>query len=112
MASALARFDKVDLVFGHNDPMAHGAYIAAQTEGKGREKTIKFIGADALPYEGVQYVREGILSATYEYPNGAKEAIDLAVNLLKDGRQPPKNVTLSTREFTLDNLADGGTAVP
>ena len=30
MESALARFDKIDLVYAHNDPGAHGAYLAAQ----------------------------------------------------------------------------------
>ena len=33
MASALARFDKIDLVYAHNDPGAHGAYLAAQAAG-------------------------------------------------------------------------------
>ena len=108
MSSALARFPKIDLVYGHNDPAAHGAYVAAQAEGKGREKTIKFIGIDALPYEGVRYVQEGILAATFQYPNGSKEAINLTLALLKDGKQPPKNVTLGTVQFTKDNVDQGG----
>jgi ribose transport system substrate-binding protein len=110
MSSALARFDKIDLVFGANDPAAHGAYVAAQSEGKGREKTIKFIGVDALPYEGVRYVKEGIFAATFQYPTGAAEAIELGLALLKDGKQPPKNVVLGTRMFTKDNL--DGLAIP
>lgn len=112
MSSALARFDKIDLVYGHNDPAAHGAYVAAQAEGKGRDKTIKFMGIDALPYEGVRYVREGILAATFQYPNGSKEAIDLGLALLKDGKQPPKNVTLGTVQFTSENVEQGGLAIP
>ncbi len=60
MASALTRFpgaNDIVAVYAHNDPSAHGAYTAARLEGKGREKTIKFIGIDSLPHEGVTYVR-------------------------------------------------------
>src|SRR5215472_4927741 len=68
MESALARFDKIDLVYGHNDPGAHGAYLAAQAAG--REKQMKFVGIDALPQEGVAYVTKGILDVTFQYPTG------------------------------------------
>jgi ribose transport system substrate-binding protein len=107
MQSALARFPQFDAVYAHNDPSAHGAYLAARQEGKGREKTIKFIGIDALPHEGVRYVREGILTATFEYPTGGKEAIEVALKILK-GEQVPKNITLGTRIFTKENVDKGG----
>src|SRR5207244_9182474 len=68
MESALARFDRIDLVYAHNDPGAHGAYLAAKAAG--REKEIKFIGIDGLPQEGQAYVAQGILSASFEYPTG------------------------------------------
>ena len=107
MQSALARFPQIDAVYAHNDPSAHGAYLAARQEGKGREKTIKFIGIDALPHEGVRYVKEGILTATFEYPTGGKEAIEVALKILK-GEQVPKNITLGTRIFTKENVDKGG----
>ncbi|GIV21147.1 MAG: sugar ABC transporter substrate-binding protein [Armatimonadota bacterium] len=107
MQSALARFPQIDAVYAHNDPSAHGAYLAARQEGKGREKTIKFIGIDALPHEGVRYVREGILTATFEYPTGGKEAIETALKILK-GEQVPKNITLGTRIYTKENVEQGG----
>ena len=50
MATALRNNEKIDLVYGHNDPMAYGAYLAAKDVG--REKEIKFIGIDALPGRG------------------------------------------------------------
>ena len=46
MESALARFDVIDLVYAHNDPGAHGAYLAARAAG--REDGIIFVGIDAL----------------------------------------------------------------
>jgi len=99
MRSILSRFPKLDAVYAHNDPAAHGAWLAAKQEGKGREKMITFIGIDALPHEGVQYVKNGLLSATFEYPTGGKEAIEVAMKILK-GEKTPKHITLGTRVFT------------
>ena len=99
MRSILSRFPQIDAVYAHNDPAAHGAWLATKQEGKGREKTIKFIGIDALPHEGVKYVKNGLLSATFEYPTGGREAIDIALKILK-GEKAPKNITLGTRVFT------------
>ncbi len=113
MASALSRFPEagdIDAVYAHNDPSAHGAYIATKNEGKGREKSIKFIGIDALPHEGVRYVREGLLTATFQYPTGGAEAIDNALKILK-GEKVPKNITLGTRVFTKENVEKGGEAL-
>ncbi len=107
MKSALSRFPKIDAVYGHNDPSAHGAYLAARQEGKGREKTIKFIGIDALPHEGVRYVKDGVLTATFQYPTGGKEAIETALKILK-GEKVDKAITLGTRIFTADTVEAGG----
>lgn len=109
MESALARFDKIDLVYAHNDPGAHGAYLAAQAAG--REKGIKFVGIDALPQEGVMYVKQGLLDATFEYPTGGAQAIDAALKILK-GEQVPKSITLGSRVFTKENVEQGGEALP
>jgi ribose transport system substrate-binding protein len=108
MESALARFDKIDLVYAHNDPGAHGAYLAAKAAG--REKEMLFVGIDALPHEGVAYVAQGILSATFQYPTGGAEAIDAALKLLK-GEAVPKTLVLGSRVFTPDTIPSGGTPI-
>ena len=105
MESALARFDKIDLVYAHNDPGAHGSYLAARAAG--REAEIKFVGIDALPHEGQMYVRQGVLSASFEYPTGGAEAITTALSIL-NGKTVPKEITLSSRFFTKDNIGKGG----
>ena len=110
MKSALSRFAEIDAVYGHNDPSAHGAYLVTKQEGKGREKQIEFVGIDALPHEGVRYVREGILSATFQYPTGGPEAIETAIKILK-GEQVEKNITLGTKIYTMDNVGEGGEAL-
>jgi len=105
MESALARFDKIDLVYGHNDPAAHGAYLAAKAAD--REKDIIFVGIDGLPQEGQAYVKQGILQACFEYPNGGKEAIETAIKIL-NGEKVPKEITLESRVFTPENIDKGG----
>jgi ribose transport system substrate-binding protein len=108
MESALSRFDKIDLVYAHNDPGAHGAYLAAKAAGR---EGIVFVGIDALPQEGVAYVRQGILDATFQYPTGGAEAIDTALKILK-GETVPKEIVLGTRLFDKSNVAQGGQPLP
>jgi ribose transport system substrate-binding protein len=108
MESALSGIKVIDLVYAHNDPGAHGAYLAAKDAG--REKQMKFIGIDALPHEGVRYVREGILDATFLYPTGGAEAIELAVGIFA-GKKPEKKITLGTRVYTKENVDKGGEAI-
>ncbi len=105
MESALARFKTIDLVYAHNDPGAHGAYLAARAAG--REKEIIFVGIDALPHEGQVYVKQGILGASFEYPTGGREAIDVALKILQ-GEIVPKEIVLNSRVFTRENIDRGG----
>ncbi|HET6439992.1 MAG TPA: substrate-binding domain-containing protein [Anaeromyxobacter sp.] len=105
MESALATNPHIDLVYGHNDPGAHGAYLAAKAAG--REKEMKFVGIDALPQEGQAYVRQGILSASFEYPTGGDVAIEKALEVLS-GKTVPKEIVLDSRVFTKDNVDSGG----
>jgi ribose transport system substrate-binding protein len=103
MESALGTQKEIDLVYAHNDPGAHGAYLAARQAGR----KARFVGIDALPHEGVKYVEEGILDATFLYPTGGPEAVALAVRIL-GGEKPPRKVVLGTRIYTKDNAARGG----
>jgi len=105
MESALSRFADIDLVYAHNDPGAHGAYLAAKAAG--REKKTLFVGIDALPQEGIAYVAQGLLSATLQYPTGGAEAIDVVRQILA-GQQVPKQIVLGSRLFTAENVQDGG----
>lgn len=99
MEMALAAHPRIDLVYAHNDPMAVGAYLAAKA--KGREREMKFVGIDALPGldGGRQAVADGKLDATFVYPTGGREAVDLAARILK-GEQVPHRVVLKTEKIT------------
>jgi ribose transport system substrate-binding protein len=99
MADTLERFDKIDLVYAHNDPMAYGAYLAAKDAG--REKAIMFLGIDGIPAEGVRWVHEGVLTATFLYMTPGAEGIRQAIKLLR-GEEIQPRVTLPT--MTIDRL--------
>lgn len=100
MKTMLRRFPKIDVVYAQNDPMAYGAYLAAKD--LGREKQIKFIGADALPHEGATWVLNGELAATFLYPTPGAEGVRQALKMLK-GEKIPKKVILDTEGVFPDN---------
>lgn len=103
MENVLQANKEIDVVYGHNDPAAEGAYIAAKNAN--REKEIKFIGIDGLPTPdgGLKAIIEGRLSATYIYPTGGKEAIDSAYEILVNKADVEKTTILDTIEVTKDN---------
>lgn len=103
MTVALQAHPQIDLVYGHNDPMALGAYLAAKRVN--RDKEMKFIGIDALWHEGVQAVIDGQLDATFWYPTCGKEAIQYAVKIL-NGEEVPKHIELPTALITKENAQE------
>lgn len=72
-----------DFVFSHNDRMALGVWEVLKEEGL--DDQVEIIGVDGLfgPNEGIQLVKDGVLSATVLYPTGGSEAIKLARQLIK-----------------------------
>ncbi|MBD3224541.1 MAG: substrate-binding domain-containing protein [Caldithrix sp.] len=102
MENALQRFETIDLVYAHNDPMAIGAFLAAQYAG--RQEDMFFIGIDGLPGPegGAQAVLDGQLDATFLYPTGGREAIRVADDII-DGRKVPKHITLGTERIDPSN---------
>lgn len=104
MENALQRYDQIDLVYAHNDPMASGAYIAAKNANR-FDKTY-FIGIDGLPGAegGVQAVLNGELNATFIYPTGGEKAIKIAKDILS-GKKAPKTITLETVTIDKSNAS-------
>lgn len=100
MATALRNFEKIDMVYGHNDPMAYGAYLAAKDIG--REKEMLFIGVDGLPDEGVRWVYNGELAATFLYATPGAEGLRQGLKYL-NGEKIEKQVVLGTEAITKDN---------
>ena len=97
---------EIDLVDSQNDPMAEGAYLAAQQAG--RVQGMKFIGIDGLPVPsgGIKAVEQGRLSATFVYPTGGPQAVEAAKKLLISCQSVPKNQTLPTELITPQNATE------
>jgi len=97
---------EIDVVYSHNDPMAEGAYLAAQSAGRDGEFEITGIDALPIPSGGIKAVEEGRLSATFTYPTGGAEAIEAAKKLLLDCAEVPKEQVLDTQLITEENASD------
>lgn len=88
----------IKLVYTSNDLAAAGAYIAAKQAGKAGD--IKIIGTDGLPGPsgGIRSVADGEWAATFTYPTGAAQALELAKKILIDcATEVPRNVTVPTQ---------------
>ena len=98
--------DEIDLLLALNDPMAEGAYIAAKNAG--REGDIMFVGFDGLPTPdgGIRSVMDGRLSMTQVYPTGGAEAIESAYQLLVEGKELEKTITLSSEVVVPENAEE------
>ena len=93
--SILARYSDIDMIVAQNDPMAIGAYKAAQKAR--REKEMLFVGVDALSGEklGVELVADSILDATFIYPTGGDRAVQVAMNILENKYYEKENMMSS-----------------
>jgi ribose transport system substrate-binding protein len=94
----------IRVVYASNDMMAAGSYLAAK--GAGKADQVKIIGTDGLPGPsgGVRYVAEGQWAATFVYPTGAAESLDLAKKILLDcAESVPATVTVPTTAITKEN---------
>jgi ribose transport system substrate-binding protein len=98
--------ENIDLVYSHNDPMAEGAYLAAQAVN--RQDEMQFVGIDALPIPsgGIRAVQEGRLSATFVYPTGGREAIEAAKKILINCEDVEKERILPTQLVTKENAEE------
>lgn len=103
MLDILERLQRIDLVYAHNDPMAHGAYLAAKE--MGREREMAFLGIDGIPGEGVKWVYDGILTATFLYKTPGDEAIRQAVRFLH-GQPVSNRLILPTSTIDHSNAAE------
>jgi ribose transport system substrate-binding protein len=106
MLEILRAQSEIDAVYGHNDPMAVGAYLAASE--LGREKSMFFVGVDGLggPSGGIKKVMDGVLAATFYYPLAVDKAMEIGNRMLREpGFKPEKQYTLTTEMITPDNAA-------
>jgi ribose transport system substrate-binding protein len=84
----------VDLIGAQDDSMAMGARKAFQelTNEADRERWLKlpFTGCDGLPKTGQTWIRSGLLAATVFVPPNTGQAIEMFVQAIQHGKQPPE----------------------
>ena len=101
MTEVLRSQPKIDVVYGHNDPMAIGAYLAAKE--LGRENGMLFVGVDGLggPAGGIKKVLDGVLGATFVYPLCVDKTVEVGLKMLRDPAfKPEKEYTLPSTMVT------------
>ena len=107
MTEVLRAQPKIDVVYGHNDPMAIGAYLAAKE--LGREKEMIFVGVDGLggPAGGIKKVMDGVLAATFVYPLCVEKTAEIGNRILHEpGFQPQKDYNIDPVLVTAQNAAE------
>jgi ribose transport system substrate-binding protein len=103
-AAMLQAHPNIKAVYASNDMMAAGARLAAK--GAGKLDQVKILGTDGLPGPagGIRAVAEGEWAATFTYPTGGPEAIEMAKSILLDcAEKVPTVVTVPTTAITSDN---------
>jgi ribose transport system substrate-binding protein len=106
MTEVLRGQPKIDVVYGHNDPMAIGAYLAAKE--LGREKEMIFVGVDGLAGEagGIKKVLDGVLAATFVYPLCVDKAVEIGDRILRGSDfRPEKEYVIESTMVTPENAA-------
>jgi ribose transport system substrate-binding protein len=106
MTEVLRAQPKIDVVYGHNDPMAVGAYLAAKE--LGREKEMIFVGVDGLGGEagGIKKVMDGVLAVTFVYPLCVDKAVEVGNRILREpGFRPEKEYVIESTMVTPENAA-------
>ncbi|MEG0934073.1 MAG: substrate-binding domain-containing protein [Clostridia bacterium] len=95
----------IDVVFGQNDAMAYGAYIAAREL---RVPGVRFVGVDGLRGEGggIDLVQRGILEATISCGTGGEQAVSYAMRILNGETNLPASIILKPTEITRETLKE------
>jgi len=103
-----SRTAAIDLVAAQDDSMAIGARKAFEELPDDAEKerwlSLPFLGCDGLPKTGQAWVKDGLLKATIFVPPNTGQAIEMFVDALQRGKQPPERAL--TTAVSVPSLSD------
>jgi ribose transport system substrate-binding protein len=107
---ATSRNAHIDAVACQNDAMAMGARKAFEELTSGAERTrwlsLPYIGCDGVPKTGQAWVDNGALAATVVIPANTGLAMNLLVQAIRGGSQPPERTLTELSSYpTLQILA-------
>jgi len=86
-----------DAVYAHNDEMAIGAYQAMKAANTPKKI---IVGIDGCQLEMVNYIKDGVIDATFRYPQPGAPAIEIAADFLKGNKPKDRKVLLPTEMVT------------
>lgn len=92
-SKVVAQHPEANLLFAHNDMMAHAAYEVYKNNSLAKPA---IIGVDGLPNAGMQFVSGKIITATMLYPTGGEEAIRTALKILNKENFSKENILQTT----------------
>lgn len=104
MENILQSQQKIDAVFGINDPTALGALAAAETAGRQNEMFI--LGVDAAP-NAVEAILKGkaLVATSAQFPGEiGRQGVQIAAKVLK-GQKVPAEIKVKVELITKDNAA-------
>lgn len=99
MEDFLQSHARIDGVYAHNDEMALGALTALKAAGR---EGVVVVGIDGQR-EAFESITEGKMAATFIYPNGSAEAIEVGLKILK-GEKVLKKIELETHLVDKSNV--------
>lgn len=98
----------MDLVAAQDDSMAIGARNAFEELRDDAEKerwlSLPFLGCDGLPKTGQAWVKDGLLTATVFVPPNTGQAMEMLIDALERGKQPPERAL--TTVVSVPSLSD------
>ncbi len=112
LALSTSRALHVGVIGSQNDAMALGARKAVQELGLDDERrqwlNVPFTGCDGVPGSGQTWVRRGMLAATVITPPLTNVAMEMLVNAIKLGTQPPEKTFIAPSSFpAMEELVKG-----
>lgn len=109
LSLSTSRTAHIQAISAQNDAMAIGARRAFEevADAKARREwlSLPFLGCDGVEKAGREWVRRGLLRATVATPPPMGTAVEILVNALRSGIQPPEfTVTRPTSHPSLESL--------
>jgi ribose transport system substrate-binding protein len=92
---------KFDAIYAQSDSMAIGAIMALKAN-KIDPKKIVITGIDYIS-EARELIKKGELDATYIYPTGGNQGVQIAMKIL-EGKKVQKEIIIESAQITIDNV--------
>lgn len=98
-----AQKSTIDVIAAQNDAMAIGARRAFEELPNENERelwlNLPFTGCDGLPKTGQEWVRSGLLTASIFVPSNSGPAVEMLVEAIQKGKQPPERVFIEPKSI-------------